>query len=268
MRLDFPDYTKLVLADLDRKRRSGGHPPSLLQPTPGGIRRECAIVYKERFDRKDELVLRNFFGSAESGKQLLTLIEAFPIDKFRPLVNYLKGGTENTDTKNLELLAWLIDFRHRPYGFGKEVLLNAEELRALGGEDAAAKKDGPDIGQLIPEADECGLTGSRDGNDMPGQEELLQFDGVEEERESDTAMRPGEKDTVDLSDTAERHTKKETVLLSDTTESDGVKGNVELAGMQGNECDRSSRRSRIKNLIIACLITAICTSGIVAHWMS
>ncbi|HEY9260965.1 hypothetical protein, partial [Chitinophaga sp.] len=40
---------------------------------------------------------------------------------FRPLVNYLKGKSESTDEKNIELLAWLIDFPGRPWEMGKEI---------------------------------------------------------------------------------------------------------------------------------------------------
>jgi hypothetical protein len=36
-------------------------------------------------------------------------------DTFKPLCNFLKGGTNNPEEKNVELLAWLIDFKVRPY---------------------------------------------------------------------------------------------------------------------------------------------------------
>jgi hypothetical protein len=39
------------------------------------------------------------------------------VDRFRPLINHLNKKTENTDEKNIELLAWLIDFSRRPYTF-------------------------------------------------------------------------------------------------------------------------------------------------------
>ncbi|HEY8916084.1 MAG TPA: hypothetical protein VIM87_06575, partial [Chitinophaga sp.] len=40
-------------------------------------------------------------------------------DKFKPLVNYLNGKSKKTDRKNIELLAWLIDFPGRPWELGK-----------------------------------------------------------------------------------------------------------------------------------------------------
>ncbi len=68
----------------------------------------------------------------ENGKSYLNHIRGFETDKFKPLDNYLKGHTERTDDKNLELLAWLIDFRHRPHIYGTNILLNDDELAILG----------------------------------------------------------------------------------------------------------------------------------------
>jgi hypothetical protein len=131
MRIDSLQYLKLLLADLNRKRNDNRISPFLLRPTPANLKQECAHVCQERFAKKDEQTLRAFFGPADSEKKFLKLIEDFPIDKFRPLVKYLKGETETTDDKNLEILAWLIDFKHRPLEFAKEVELTKEELSIL-----------------------------------------------------------------------------------------------------------------------------------------
>lgn len=128
MRLNFPDYTKLVSNAYKEKRANNELSPLLAQSTPANIRRECLNVYQERYHKKDEQVLRAFFGPAEQGRQFLQSIRGFETDKFKPLDNYLKGNTEKTDDKNVELLAWLIDFHHRPYVFDKNVLLSVEEL--------------------------------------------------------------------------------------------------------------------------------------------
>jgi hypothetical protein len=154
MQLDYYNYTKLLKAEFNRKKISNSLPLSLLQPSPGSVRRECENVCKERYDRKDEPALRAFFGPAESERRWMELIKDFPLDKFKPLANYLKGGTENTDEKNIELLAWLIDFRHRPYGFRKNVVLSEEEELVLDKAlpDAEENKtDGPPLDGRLPE---------------------------------------------------------------------------------------------------------------------
>lgn len=137
MRLDHPDYIKLVKATYNKKRADNELSTLLAQPTPANIRQECWYVYKKQYDsrqllKKDEQILNGFFGPVEPGKQFLEAIGNFPADRFRPLDNYLKGDTEKTDRSNLELLAWLIDFRHRPYVFGMEVILNEDEISIIG----------------------------------------------------------------------------------------------------------------------------------------
>jgi hypothetical protein len=142
MRLTHPDYTMLVMQAYREKRANNELSLLLAQSTPAKIRQACLHVYKEHYDkkehqilRKDEQVLRDFFGPGESGKQFLQLIREFGTDKFRPLDNYLKGNTEKTDNTNLELLAWLINFQHRPYSFDKNFQLTDEELLLLTNND-------------------------------------------------------------------------------------------------------------------------------------
>lgn len=132
MRLNHPDYIKLLKATYHQKRRNNELQPLLAQSTPASIRKECINVCKERFLDKDVPVLRAFFGPAEDRRHFLQLIENFETDKFKPLDNFLKGATGKTEEKNLHLLAWLIDFPHRPFEFGKEVLLTEEEKKLIG----------------------------------------------------------------------------------------------------------------------------------------
>lgn len=129
MRLNHPDYITLVIEAYNKKRLNNELPPLLIQSTPANIRRECANVYQERYEKKDEPALRAFFGPAEHGRKFLAVIQEFDINKFKPLDSYLKGACKKRiNDRNLELLAWLIDFQHRPYAFGMEIVLSEEEL--------------------------------------------------------------------------------------------------------------------------------------------
>ncbi|MBL0881811.1 MAG: hypothetical protein IBJ16_00445 [Chitinophagaceae bacterium] len=135
MRLTHPAYIKLVFRTYQLLRSTPEFSPALKQPTPASIRKECLTVYKERPHRKDEPVLRSFFGPAASNNSFLTAIEKFPTDGFRAFVNYLKGKAVKTDDKNVELLAWLIDFPHRPYRYGMDIMLSEKENAILNGVD-------------------------------------------------------------------------------------------------------------------------------------
>lgn len=132
MRLDHPDYIKLAIAAYHDKRLNNQLSPLLMHPTPANIRRECATVYQERYDKKDEPMLRAFFGPAEPGRKFQALIENFDVDRLRPLNSFLREeGRRNITDRNLELLAWLIDFKYRPYNFGMEVFLTEKERQIL-----------------------------------------------------------------------------------------------------------------------------------------
>lgn len=129
MRLRHTDYIELVIKAYNNKRTSNQLSPLLTQSTPGTIRLECANVYQERPEKKDEPTLRAFFGPAENERKLLSIIREFDVNKFKPLDNFLKSaGEKKTKFQNIELLAWLIDFKHRPYVYGMEAIPDEEEL--------------------------------------------------------------------------------------------------------------------------------------------
>jgi hypothetical protein len=140
MRLTHPAYIKLVFRTYQLLRSTPEFSPALKQPTPASIRKECLTVYKERPDRKDEPVLRSFFGPAAANGSFLTPIENFPTEKFKAFSNYLKGIALSTEDKNVELLAWLIDFPHRPYRYGMDVILSEKEKAILNSDDKVGEK--------------------------------------------------------------------------------------------------------------------------------
>lgn len=114
----FADYTKLILRDYEHKKAENQLPLNLSNPTPARLRDECLIACKERFYRKDEKTLRDFFGQTGDHAAYLRIINNCDINRFKPLINFLKKPTIRTDEKNIELLAWLIDFKPRPYEMG------------------------------------------------------------------------------------------------------------------------------------------------------
>jgi hypothetical protein len=150
MRLEHPDYIKHVTEEFKRKRLDNSLSPALALSTPASIKRECIHVCEERYDKKDEIILRAFFGPGQPGKKYVHIIERFDTSKFKPLDNYLKGLTESTDDKNINLLAWLIDFRPRPYAFGIDAdipltldkpPIASNEANEVGGRGFGPKRD-------------------------------------------------------------------------------------------------------------------------------
>jgi len=138
MRLSHPEYTKLVFRTYQLLRSTPEFSPNLKQPTPANIRSECLTVYQERPNKNDEPVLRSFFGPAAENNSFLGPIQNFPTERFKALSNYLKGVVSTTDDKNVELLAWLIDFQHRPFRFGMDVILNEKEKAILNNNESTS----------------------------------------------------------------------------------------------------------------------------------
>ncbi len=123
----FQDYVDRINEKYHEMRTSGQLSPRLAQPTLARLREECMDVYIARFDRKDENTLRVFFRHTGDTNTLARTIERFDLGKFKPLRNFLTGRTNSTDQKNIELLAWLIDFKRRPFELGENYNLDGED---------------------------------------------------------------------------------------------------------------------------------------------
>jgi hypothetical protein len=113
----FSEYKVQVLGMYKLKKKEGSLALNLMQPTPARLKRECLIAF-ERIKDEDLKILSDFFGPRENLTAYVQAIKRIETDKFRPLEGFLKGKVQNPDDKNIELLAWLINFPQRPYKFG------------------------------------------------------------------------------------------------------------------------------------------------------
>lgn len=86
----------------------------LLEPTRTDIKDMCIARFLEENPPRDEEILRLFF-RANQKDDLLKIIENTDPEKFRTVQNFLLRNTGSTSKKNLNLIAWLIDFQPRPY---------------------------------------------------------------------------------------------------------------------------------------------------------
>jgi hypothetical protein len=111
----FEDYASEVVRDYKLKCAKGTLLTNLMHPTPAKLKRECLIVFEKRYLKKDEVILSSFFEPRQDKDAYRLAIKKHERDKFRPLNDILKNGERKTDEKNIELLAWLIDYPQRPY---------------------------------------------------------------------------------------------------------------------------------------------------------
>ena len=115
----FPDYKSKVVAYYLLKKEANDISPRLLQASPAMLREECIARYKNGIEKKDVKNLLIFFDEASDDKSLPDEILNCRINKFKPLQTFLNKPDTNTNLKNIELLAWLIDYPYRPYELGK-----------------------------------------------------------------------------------------------------------------------------------------------------
>ncbi len=127
----FPDYQRLVMQAYERKKANNTLPYGLMHLTPGKLKDECVKRCTRDVNRRDEKIIRDFCGDLNESKSCHAIMQRCDTDKFRPLVNYLKRKSESTDEKNIELLAWLIDFSGRPWEMGKTISGDDDNVPAL-----------------------------------------------------------------------------------------------------------------------------------------
>lgn len=119
MATHFPDYERLVRQTFEQKQANNELPYGSLLLTPASFKDACVMRCTQGISRRDEKFVRAFCGDLDESKSCLSIIQRYDTDKFKPLVNYLNGKSKKTDRKNIELLAWLIDFPNRPWELGK-----------------------------------------------------------------------------------------------------------------------------------------------------
>lgn len=155
----FADYKLLVFRKYEKKMADKALSPRFIQPSPAQIRDECIAVCGDRYDRKDEQILRIFFGHFTDKATCLQAIKRCEVAKLKPFGTFLRKPSTKTEPKNVELLAWLIDFEPRPYELGRRYditslevpkILN-EEMEKVGGDKEGEKP--PDSANNIRKED-------------------------------------------------------------------------------------------------------------------
>lgn len=112
----FEDYKQEVILTYKKRRDEGTLPHNLRHLTTANMKKECLSVFPKRYSEKDEDTFKTLLSEERnSAEEYFKKINTVNPDIFRPLCNFLKGNTTNTQNRNIELLAWLIDYQPRPH---------------------------------------------------------------------------------------------------------------------------------------------------------
>lgn len=142
----FEEYKKDLLKFYLINRKSGRLSINLDSPGREKLRKECIYVFKIKSTPKDKDLIKSVFDPTDQYEDQVRSIEKFSLDRFRPLISFLKEEVKIVrDDKLIRLLAWLLDFP--TYSEWRE--FSEEELKLIFEE--AAKKPEDDTENEIPE---------------------------------------------------------------------------------------------------------------------
>lgn len=86
----------------------------LFNPSPAQMRTLCLLICDKFISKKEEEVFRLFFETKEQ-ESLKKSIENCNIDKFRPIISFLRRESDTENAIRVEMAAIIIDFKLRPY---------------------------------------------------------------------------------------------------------------------------------------------------------
>lgn len=104
---------KKALKEHYKIEKEGEQINCLVNPTPAGLRDLLLLKMETPLNDSDKKIIENFLE--------IPFIELTPkkirnlTDKFKPLVIFLKGKSEDPDLRRLEMIALILDFEQRPY---------------------------------------------------------------------------------------------------------------------------------------------------------
>lgn len=114
----FADYKKLVTASYQAMKGKKQLSSALENPSPGKLKRCCEDMLRKGLEKRDEVILKDFFNPKNEYNSLEESINRYDSDKLKPLINLMKGEIEESyNDDNYKLLAVLLGFEPRPYRF-------------------------------------------------------------------------------------------------------------------------------------------------------
>ena len=173
----FEDYKREVISAYKKKKEDGTLPPNLRNSTAANLKNECLAVFHKRYSEKDNETFKALYGERENGAEYLKKINtSVSSDKFKPLDNFLKKDTKSgTHNRNIELLAWLINFEPRPHRPGDIYKIVEYEASISENEPEEEEED------ISPTIDpEVQLSIGNEASNEPGEDQVINVNTEEE----------------------------------------------------------------------------------------
>jgi hypothetical protein len=111
---EFQAYKQIVTETFLRKQEQEPHLDWLMNPTRVKIRQRCLELAELGLEPRDAAALRNYLSMKPGETDYFAAFEKRDAETFKTIENFLGNTDIKTAEKNIELLAWLIDYPHRP----------------------------------------------------------------------------------------------------------------------------------------------------------
>ncbi len=112
-KITFKDYKKAIQSHYEIAKK-GPYSEYLINASPAQLRDLSLHICNKPISKKDEEIFKSFFETKPT-ETLTKSIEKVSIDKFKPIISFLKGETNTENGTRVEMAAILIDFEPRPY---------------------------------------------------------------------------------------------------------------------------------------------------------
>jgi hypothetical protein len=112
-KITFKDYKKALLEHY-ATTKSNDVTGILIEPTPAQLRDLCSLKIERGLTKTDEELMKVFFETKKE-ESLKLSVRRCNIDKFKPIIHFLKREKDTENSTRIELVAILIDFTPRPY---------------------------------------------------------------------------------------------------------------------------------------------------------
>lgn len=118
---EFEEFKKEVISNFRELLSQHELDLKLENPTPGNLRDLSLKLFANGLSKEDTQVFQDFFNPIKRYDDLETSIRRFPLDKLKPLKNFITAKTSNPDENIVKLLAILTQFGPRPFHKWREL---------------------------------------------------------------------------------------------------------------------------------------------------
>jgi len=170
---EFEEFKKEVISNFRELLSQHELDLKLENPTPGNLRDLSLKLFANGLSKEDTQVFQDFFNPTKRYDDLEISIRRFPLDKLKPLKNFITAKTSNPDENIVKLLAILTQFGPRPFHKWRELRHLKKRTPEFCDPDDHEKK-------IVPEASTIAIDHeSQEQENHIAEEEILENEEVE-----------------------------------------------------------------------------------------